>query len=142
MENNDLIVHVSIGLLTFIAIFYTLVFSTASQTKLNDLKYRIREAIKEIDEHSEYMKSMTSNEKQLKKIENECKFDINIIKTLKILVQLDKILYICVMLFITSICYYILMNNLEIASLFFFYVRISVPIPHNHCMGVYISRKI
>ncbi|MDD3421509.1 MAG: hypothetical protein PHS47_04345 [Methanocellales archaeon] len=118
MEHPDLLVHASIGLLTFIAIFYTLVFNITSQTKLNDLKNKIDEYLKEIVGEFEY-KRIGASDEQLKKIENNLKLNIKDTKRLKFLIQLDKILYICVMLFIMSIYFFVFLNNLPMASLFF-----------------------
>lgn len=103
LESSDSIFYASIGFLTFIAIFYSLIFSPAYQKKLKYFKNKIDEYVKDIDDNFDYLKKNISNKKQLKKIIKETESEINSTKFLKYSVKIDIIFYICVLSFVLSI---------------------------------------
>gem|GEM_PF-2589285 len=117
IRNPDIILNSSLGMLTFIAIFYTLFFSKKSKTELNELKDKINKVLKESEENFKYKKNQTQDRTILMDAIKDANFEIGLIKFLKVLIQVDKILYFCVLFFIISIYSYLVLN-LGISSFF------------------------
>lgn len=119
IKNPEWILISSVGMLTFISIFYSLIFSMTTAGKLTDLKSKINFYLKDVEENFRYHKQNTNDRKKLVTIIKRTNDEVNRIKLLRVLVRIDQILYFCVLLFTLSIYFYLVPYNLTLSSLLF-----------------------
>ncbi len=117
ITNRDLIFYTAIGLLTFIALFYSLVFSKTSKTKLNEMNDKIDQYLRDVEKDFKYKKNMLDNPDAVQKAIYSYKREIFWIETLKPMLRLDIILYICVLCLLLSTYFYVIPNYLDLASM-------------------------
>jgi hypothetical protein len=101
------VLYASIGLLTFIGLFYSLIFQ--SKTNLENVKKMINDYISEANKEFEANKNKLDASKlgELKRKIKAHETELRNVKFLRLMVQVDKILYICILIMISTIYSYI-----------------------------------
>lgn len=119
ISNPDLVLFAQLGLLAFIALFYSLTFSDKSKLRLAKLKENIKKELEKREKEYIKLKNSTKDKDAVIKMTKRAKTDMQNINLLGYFIQLDKILWVCVMILMASTYSHIVLNNLAVSLALF-----------------------